>query len=79
MLLEVINTHPRAKEFINLIDEFYHGLICHENERNTLMILERENVISFFSSCGHEAVLKLKIQGEILSFPLEMFGAIWEM
>ena len=79
MFVEVRNSHPRAQEFIKLIQEFYEGAEVHAYEVATYVTVEKHQIINFFSSVSHDAVLKLKIDGEALSFPLDMFGTIYEM
>ena len=78
MFVEVRNSHPRAEEFIKLIAEFYQGAEIRKLESTTYIETE-ETIIIFFSCISHDAVLKLKIDGELLSFPLDMFGTIYEM
>lgn len=79
MFVEVRNSHPRAQEFIKLIQEFYEGAEVHAYEFATYVTVEQQQIINFFSSVSHDAVLKLKIDGELLSFPIDMFGTIYEM
>ena len=79
MFVEVKNSHPRAQEFIKLIEEFYNGAEVRPYAVATYVYVVNQQIINFFSSVSHDAVLKLKIDGELLSFPLDMFGTIYEM
>lgn len=80
MYVEIVNKHPRAEEFIKLIEEFFPDAVIARYGMSTYIDTKKERVINFFSCVSHDAVLMLKDNyGGHYDFPLDMFGTIYEM
>ena len=80
MYAEIKKNHERCKEFLNYVLRVCPDSIVNEYESNIYIDAVGVRIIRFFSSIRHDVVVAEKDKnGELLSFPLEMFGTIWEM
>ena len=81
MYLEIYNNHPQAKTFIKNVKKHAkqqgRKLEIRVYDSTTYVELERK-YIYFFSVISHDVVHKC-LNGRLQSYPIEMFGTIYEM
>ena len=80
MYLEIKKDHERSKEFLNYVLRVCPEATLREYESVIYIDTKGKQIINFLSCVLHDAVVGAKDkQGDLLSFPLEMFGTIYEM
>ena len=79
MFIEVRNAHEKAREFISYVLSVAPDATIRQYELSTY-IETSKRIINFLSSVSHDLVMITKgPDGDLLSFPLEMFGTIYEL
>lgn len=81
MYVEIFNNHPEAKTFIKNVKKHANQqgrkLEMRVHGNATYIELDRK-YIHFFAVFSHDAVHKC-LNGHLQSYPIEMFGTIYEM
>lgn len=79
MLIELRNAHEKAGEFLAYVLSVAPDAYIRQYELSTY-IETPERIINFISSVSHDLVMMTKGEdGDLLSFPLEMFGTIYDL
>ena len=80
MYVEIKKDHERSKEFLNYVLRVCPEAVIHEHKTSMYIDTQGVQIINFFSCVLHDAVIADRDnKGELKSFPLEMFGTIYEM
>ena len=79
MYIEVKNAHEKAREFIAYVLSVAPDANIKQYELCTYIDTPKR-IINFLSSISHDLVMMTKgPDGDLLSFPLEMFGTIYDL
>ena len=79
MFLEIKKSHEKAQSFLDYVKKVAPNARIRDYEVSIYIDTEGVRVINFLSSIYHDVVVMEKDQsGELLSFPLELFGTIYE-
>ena len=80
MYLEIKNDHPLFNNFIELVKSSVKVCEVRAYKVVTYIDTNGERLINFFSSVSHDVVMISKDkEGKLLSFPLALFGTIYEL
>ena len=80
MFAEVKNSHSKYQEFIDYIRSHVSNASIRDYESSTYVDTHGVRIINFFSSIFHDAVMTDKDEkGELIQFPLDLFGTIYEL
>lgn len=79
MFVEIKNDHPRAEEFANYVKGKDPDAEIRVYEISTY-INTKVRIINFFSCISHDITTEDRDnEGRLISFPLDLFGTIYEM
>lgn len=79
MFVEIKNEHPRAGEFVNYVRGKDPDAEIRVYEISTY-INTKARIINFFSCISHDITTEDRDNnGSLISFPLDLFGTIYEM
>ena len=80
MFVEIRNEHPMWEEFINYVKGKVPDAEIKIYEVSTYVDTKGKRLINFISCVCHEpTMMDRNDKGELISFPLDLFGTIYEM
>ena len=89
MYLEVKKDHSQCLKFMSMIKKLYGdfrdgklspSILEIREYENWYIVVVQERVISFFSAICHDIVfIKNDEEGNMIDFPIDLFGTIYEL